>query len=84
MRNIKVYSAAWYNVRYRGVKCYNRKKDRKKKEKWISFHTFPNKNKVDVTTKSLVESAGEKTFSPDSRRKKLGIGERRSDMRTAS
>ena len=78
MRNIKVYSVAWYNVRYRGVKSYNRKKDRKKKEKRNSFHTFPNKNKVYVTTKSL----GEKTLSLDSRRK-IGIGERRSDMRTA-
>ena len=60
MRNIKVYSAAWYNVRYRGVKSYNRKKDRKKKQKRISFHTFPNKNKVDVTTKSLVEKCRRK------------------------
>ena len=50
LRYKKVYSAAWYNVRYRGVKSYNRKKDRKKKQKRISFHTFPNKNKVDVTT----------------------------------
>ena len=43
------------------VENYKRKKDRKKKkEKRIIFHTLPNKNKVDVTTKSLVEKCRRK------------------------
>ena len=68
MRDINVYSAAWYNVRYRGVKSYNRKKD-KKKEKRISFHTFPNKNKVDVTTKGLVEKCRRKNVKSGYKKK---------------